>query len=239
MTDAEWSADDLLAAEYVVGVLSADDRTGVQRRIAAEPAFAAEVETWEERLTPLLAEVPPETPPRVVWRRISAQLGVAPRSSSGLWNNIAVWRAAAGAFAVAAAAAVAVVVLTPAKVVMQQAPTPAQTPEITSVALLRQDTGPASFVVSFDREAGRMIITPIDARIDADRSFELWLLPDGQAPVSLGVVNSDKALILRPEQLVGPAGERGALAITVEPLGGSPDGKPTGPVIATGQLQPI
>ena len=73
----------------------------------------------------------------------------------------------------------------------------------------------------------------------ADRSFELWVLPEGQAPVSLGVLNGREALVLDTAKLLGPDGETANLAITLEPLGGSPSGDPTGPVVASGALSPV
>lgn len=43
MTDQELTPDEQLAAEYVVGVLSSEERAVAERRIAAEPDFATEV----------------------------------------------------------------------------------------------------------------------------------------------------------------------------------------------------
>ena len=232
--------DDQLAAEYVVGVLTAEARAGVERRMASDAGFAGLVAAWEERLMPLLAEVAPETPPRVVWMRISAQLGgrsTVASGAGGLWRSVAAWRATTAVFAVAAAAAVAVMVATPPTVIT--APTPQARGELTSVALLKDQVGPTSFVVTFDRDNSRLIITPVAADASADHSFELWVLPKGAAPVSLGVLNDKQALIIRTDQLVGPDGASADLAVTLETRGGSPTGKPQGPVVASGQLRPV
>ena len=234
--------DDQLAAEYVVGVLTAPERLAVERRIASDAAFADAVAAWEARLIPMLAEVPPETPPRVVWMRISAQLGAAPRAASepsGLWRSIAVWRATAAVCAVVAGASIFALMTTPPRVITTPTPTAQSQRELTSVALLKDQAGPTSFVVTFDRDNGRLIITPVAAEAGADRSFELWLLPDGQAPVSLGVLNDKEAMILRTDQLIGPDGATAALAVSLEPLGGSPTGQATGPIVASGQLKPL
>src|SRR5262249_16799819 len=58
---------DLIAAEYVLGVLSAEERRAVARRLAQEPALAAEVAFWEERLGGLADAVAPVTPPAATW----------------------------------------------------------------------------------------------------------------------------------------------------------------------------
>jgi len=58
--------DGLLAAEYVIGVLSARERAAVERRMRLDKAFAALVESWELHFSPLAdayEEVPP--PPAV------------------------------------------------------------------------------------------------------------------------------------------------------------------------------
>lgn len=240
MTDHDLTPDEQLAAEYVVGVLTSDERAQAERRMAAEPAFAAEVAAWQERLTPLLAEIEPETPPRVVWMRVAAQLGVsATNRSSGVWNSVAIWRGVAAVASLAAAVAVAALVLTPPRVVTVPGQVPAAAPVLTSIALLKQEAGPTSFVVTLDKAHDRLIVATVAGQAQADRSFELWVLPEGQAPVSLGVLNGREALVLDTAKLLGPDGETASLAITLEPLGGSPSGDPTGPVVASGALTPV
>ena len=240
MTDHELSPDEQLAAEYVVGVLTSEERAQAERRIAAEPGFAAEVADWQERLMPLLAEIEPETPPRVVWMRVAAQLGVsATNRSSGAWNSVAVWRGVAAGASLAAAVAVAALVLTPPRVVTVPGQVPTAAPVLTSIALLKEEAGPTSFVVTLDKAHDRLIVATVAGQAQADRSFELWVLPEGQAPVSLGVLNGREALVLDTAKLLGPDGETANLAITLEPLGGSPSGDPTGPIVASGALSPV
>ncbi|MGV8955085.1 MAG: anti-sigma factor [Cypionkella sp.] len=234
------TTDEQLAAEYVVGVLTAEDRVTAERRIVAEPGFAAEVAAWQERLMPMLAEIEPETPPRVVWMRVAAQLGVSSASRpAGAWNSVAVWRGVAGAASLAAALAIAALVLTPPKVVVEQAPASVAGPAITSVALLKEEAGPTSFVVTLDKANDRLIVATVAGQAQSDRSFELWVLPAGQSPISLGVLNGRDALVLDTAQLLGADGETASLAITLEPLGGSPVAGPTGPVVASGALTPV
>jgi anti-sigma-K factor RskA len=239
MTDHELSPDEQLAAEYVVGVLTSEERAQAERRIAAEPGFAAEVADWQERLMPLLAEIEPETPPRVVWMRVAAQLGVSATRPAGVWNSVAVWRGVAAVASVAAAVAVAALVLTPPRVVIEPGAAPAAAPVLTSIALLKEEAGPTSFVVTLDKAHDRLIVATVAGQAQADRSFELWVLPEGQAPVSLGVLNGREALVLDTAKLLGPDGETASLAITLEPLGGSPSGDPTGPIVASGALSPV
>jgi anti-sigma-K factor RskA len=72
----------------------------------------------------------------------------------------------------------------------------------------------------------------------AGRDYELWALPKGGVPVSLGVLPSEGA-----SSRILTAIQKRALAIsnqvavTIEPLGGSPTGQPTSDVIYVAPLR--
>lgn len=64
------------------------------------------------------------------------------------------------------------------------------------------------------------------------KSYQLWLLPAGGPPVSLGVLPERGAIDIPldgdlPTRLLTAAG----IAVSLEPAGGSPTGQPTGPVV--------
>jgi len=67
----------LIAAEYVLGVLGAEERREVERRLAQEPALASEVAFWEQRLGVLADAVAPVTPPQHTWSQIEAAIPAA------------------------------------------------------------------------------------------------------------------------------------------------------------------
>ena len=50
---------------------------------------------------------------------------------------------------------------------------------------------------------GVIIVATVVGQAQADRSFELWVLPEGQPPVSLGVLNGREALVLDTAKLLG------------------------------------
>jgi anti-sigma-K factor RskA len=74
--------------------------------------------------------------------------------------------------------------------------------------------------------------------IARDRSLELWMLPDGRPPQSLGLVPASG---VDRVALRAPAGVTlqniPALAVSLEPAGGSTTGAPTGPVLYTGRVE--
>ncbi|WP_269713308.1 anti-sigma factor [Caulobacter sp. NIBR2454] len=233
MTDPHHDDKDFSAAEYALGVLSADERVRARRRMETEPAFAAEVADWDRRLAPLIEEVRSVTPPRTVWLRIKAGLGAQP---VGVWNNLTTWRVATAASLTAAAACLAIIVTTPVPapqgmIVAEQKPTPM------AVAALKPEGGPPAFVVAYDEAGKRLIIAPAAVTPDGVHDHELWMLqPDGK-PVSMGVISAGQVLVI-PTNRFGLTSS-GSLAVSAEPLGGSPTGVPTGPVVAAGQLTPL
>jgi anti-sigma-K factor RskA len=74
-------AQDALAAEYVLGTLSADEREHAEALLTLDPGFAASVRMWERRLGELNVMVEAVEPPPELWDKIKAELGVAETSS--------------------------------------------------------------------------------------------------------------------------------------------------------------
>ena len=103
------SESEALAAEHALGVLDARERAAAETRMATDPAFAADVEAWRERLAPMLGGVAAVPPTPELWRRIERLL---PANDNGaLMNRLKFWRnTAMGGFALAAASLAAVVV---------------------------------------------------------------------------------------------------------------------------------
>ena len=71
---------------------------------------------------------------------------------------------------------------------------------------------------------------------DIQHDYELWMLPaDGQAPISLGLLPQQGERVLNwQSQAEGIA--IAALAVSLEPRGGSTTGAPTGPVLFTAEI---
>ncbi|RUU48338.1 anti-sigma factor, partial [Mesorhizobium sp. M2C.T.Ca.TU.002.02.1.1] len=108
----ERGGDDLLAAEYVLGVLAADERQVASRRIDTETAFARLVDAWEVRFAPMAAAYAAVEPPASVKAAIDRRLFASSASTApggSLWASLAFWRG----LAAAAIAALAVYVALP------------------------------------------------------------------------------------------------------------------------------
>ena len=112
----------------------------------------------------------------------------------------------------------------------------AAAPEIQYVAVLSDDKSSTSMLVTFDPKNKRLLIKRVGGfQAQADKSLQLWALPAGGAPKSLGVLGSDP--VIRLTAASSDVREVPTLAISLEPLGGAPAGSgPTGPVLLKGTL---
>ena len=213
-----------LAAEYVLGVLDAQQRREAEQRLTRDPAFASEVAFWEQRLGGLADGVRPVAPPAKIWSGIEAALMPRP-ARSNLWNSVVFWRWSAIASAALAAASLAVVYVA----VLSSGRAP---------LVARLDAGgQAGFVAAIDAGRGSITIVPASLTNVDQRALELWLIAPGDRPRSLGLIEPGRPVrISVPPDLAARISPDAALAVSVEPLGGSPTGLPTGPVVASGKL---
>lgn len=225
MTAADDHNDNIaLAGEYALHLMDADARRAFEARLDAEPALRALVVEWNEQLAPLADNFTPQTPPPAVKARINAVL--FPATPSGTWS---LWRVLAGS-GLAAVLAVGVLVMLP----QDPAPTPF-TPSLTA-EIAAED---ASLIVlaSFAPETGVLRIDRQAGAANAGRVLELWLIAEGaDAPVSLGVLPDETQTDIALPETLAQAISGGTLAISDEPLGGSPTGVPTGDVLALGAV---
>jgi anti-sigma-K factor RskA len=232
----EHGGDDVVAAEYVLGVLPAEERAAAARRVETDPAFARLVERWEADLSPLAsgyAEVEaPASVKAALDRRLFSNAGaadVAP-ASSGLLSSLAFWRGLAIAALAALALAVALPLLNP----------PASLPEARLVASLAPQDSDVHYMVVYDARTHDVGLSHVTGERADGRDFELWVIDGQQPPLSLGVIPAGASVHLAVDDALRRHIASGAVfAISLEPAGGSPTGQPTGPVVAAGDLKTI
>lgn len=218
---------DRLAAEYAAGTLRGGARRRFERLLVSHTTLADAVRAWEERLMPLTVSVAPVLPPAHVWLRIQARLGhgepaAKRRVPVAFWRSLSV---IASGIAVTLAVLLAV-------------PEPVQPPVI--VVLERAADAPRSpgdatspFIASLSADGRALVTRPVAAvAVSPDRALELWAMPPEGAPRSLGLVSAETATVRREGLPRGTV----ALAVSLEPAGGSPTGAPTGPVLYVGKL---
>lgn len=207
--------DEALAGEYVLGVLARDERLAAERRIAADPAFAAAVAAWQNRLAPL-NDAYPEQPAPDLLPAIEARLFPAPPGARRRW-----FAPFAGALT-AAALALAVLAVLPVPPVPQPA----------LIASLASAGQTLTFAVQIDPDAGTLTLTRTGGEgPGAGQDYQLWVIGAEGVPAPLGLIR--QAQETRPAPGLAPGQ---VLAVSLEPLGGSPTGLPTGPVLVTGVI---
>lgn len=225
--------DEILAAEYVLGLLSIDGRRMVERRMTADQPFATAIERWQVNLSSFDDHYEDVLPSEAVLAGIERRLfGQAEpkRSSSDLWNSMAFWRWLSLGTSVAAVAALifASGILFPSG------------RNGSLVAELSAPSNAVNMLASYDAASGRMRIVPVAAGRAQEKSLELWLVPGQGDPFSLGVLPADTGgQLVIPADFRSRLGNGVTLAVTLEPFGGSPTGRPTGAIVASGTARSL
>lgn len=216
-----------LAAEYVLGSLRGAARRRFERLMAERPDWRDEVELWSTRLAGLAQTVLPVAPPESIWARIRARVNAGP--AAGEPRALRWWKALAAMSSFAAIVLAVMLIAVP----FEPGPGP-------QVSILRDEQSRSGWVLTIAlRARGAEIRVAVEgARAIPGKAFELWAVPGaGAAPVSLGLLPSQGTATLPVSPQVLPLLQRAAaLAVSIEPPGGSPTGQPTGPIAYQGKL---
>ena len=234
--EIEHDKDRLLVAEYTLGLLDPKDVAALEKRLPQEPQLRTEFIFWSEKFALLTNELPGVTPSAQVKIAIRQRLfaetaaNTSDTSASSWWAWIFSPKGL-GSAVMAVVLAFGLVYLIPKPF----------TPDYTAV-LQTQDN---NLVINahYDADKHLLRMTPIKGQPAPRRDIELWLIAGDGLPVSLGVLKNIESStthqdILLPREL--SVNINGAtLALSDEPLGGSPTGQPTGAVLATAIVQVI
>jgi anti-sigma-K factor RskA len=106
------------------------------------------------------------------------------------------------------------------------------------VAVLQQEPTAPAFLLTVDLQNRTLTARRLTAAPDADRSYELWLIPDkASSPHSLGLVGNEEFTTRPiPADADADALRSASYAVSLEPAGGSQKGVPTGPILFTGTM---
>lgn len=241
----------LLAERYVLGVMGRLARRRFSRLLDEDPRVADSVYAVESNLAPLAWDLPQEAPSALVWRRIVRQAGLGSRrpepapvrspetDGAGRWRLIGM--AASIAFVAssigwwqASTRPPEVVVETVVETVTEEVPVPLEP----AVGIVTNEGGDAIWVARiYDTlERAEISVSKLPEPRD-NNDYQLWLLKDDGVPVSLGLLpqSGTRTLSLDPFAMEA-LGQGSTLAVSLEPLGGSPELVPTGPVLYTAAL---
>lgn len=230
---------DMAAAELALGLLDGEDRAHALRRMLAEHGFAQDVERWRKHLAALFDLWPAMEAPPGVLARVERTIDGPAASPAVPAKRRLFWPVAAGLSSVAAAVMLVVIVTRPLPL-----PGPAPRPVAAAhaailVASIDRGKAGAPVTAVYDPNSAALRLTPA-ALAEADRSAELWVIAGDGVPHSLGLLKpSGPSSFTVSHDNRARLATGAVLAVSIEPVGGSPTGLPTGPVVAKGALAPV
>jgi anti-sigma-K factor RskA len=258
---------DRLAAAYALGTLRGGARRRFETQARQSPALRATALAWQERFAAITELQHVQSPDPNVWKRIQntveAERGPVKSAQSTPGGNnwlaaVRLWRTAALGAGLATIAAFGVSFYLVGEMreresqlaqadrarstlADQNAQLTAQlqaTPEIQYVAVLSDDRTAPSMLVTFDPKHNTLTLKRLgDYQAAPDKSLQLWTVPPGGGPKSLGVIGGNPVIKLTAAE--AQVRDPHVLAISLEPKGGVPsETGPTGPVLFKGPMLP-
>jgi anti-sigma-K factor RskA len=215
---------DRLASEYALGTLRGPARRRFERWRAGTPLVDQRCRFWEERLMHLAKGLAPVQPPAHVWQAIQRRLNLTTRRP--VLRRIRSFALAASVLLVVGLTALLYWHSLPAN-------------RATAVATISAKSGEHVWELEVFGNADRLVAraAKLPARPPGS-DYELWALPKGAAPVSLGILPaagaSTRTLTLMQKQALALSSQ---VAVSIEPLGGSPTGQPTGTIVYVAPLR--
>lgn len=242
-----------LASEYVLGTLSGRARRRFEAWMREDADLRRTVAEWGTRLNPLTAALPDVAPHARVWNAVAARIapkgvGEAPgAASTSVWDSLAFWRGLGLAASGLAAALLVFVGVRPPQIVerVQVVEREVEKPMRVSdganpwqpsyVATLKDKDGKTMLMIYVGRKSDELWVKYEGDNMPKDASLELWGLDTNGQPKSLGLIKeTGKNMIKLPDMAEKSVATYKTLAVSMEPMGGSKMGTPTGPVMYKG-----
>jgi anti-sigma-K factor RskA len=233
------------AGEYVLGTLAPEEKRTLESALATDSALLREVYAWQDRLLGLTRRLSPLPVPAAVWPRVAARLqdpparatvqADRPAANDAVWSSVRFWQAVSGG-ALAAAVVLGVMLVSPlGERGLSGGQQVAQAPRYLAVLQSPDNAATGWVVETVGADAIRLVQVGEGAVIPEGKTMQFWTKPEGaQGPTSLGLVKPGQVVTVPIRQLPGLA-DRTLFELTLEPAGGSPYNKPSGPILFVGK----
>lgn len=220
---------DKLAGEYVLGTLRGLARKRFERLAADNATIRLHIREWEERLMTLSHALPDVEPPARVWRAIEARIKAEAKRQPAQPRGNRWWRPLALLLA-----GVSAVLMVYVGVGLQ----PTTRPGDSYIVVLNGGQMKPVMLAKADARTGEIQVRVLAQQtLASDKALELWGLPKAGKPRSYGLIPASGVIKLKFDRPVEQVlQDIAALAVSLEPQGGSPTGQPTGPVLYSGEL---
>jgi|GEM_PF-239490 len=232
-----------LAAEYVLGTLKGKARDRFETLKMQHTQIAQSVEYWESQLNNLATFLAPHDPNDRVWQNIKSRIGLEMQDVAHVKHDVvniseskqassdrntdtarssAPWQWISG-LAVAASLVLAVLLVRSIPEVIEP---------VQSIAVFNNESAQALWSIDITASSIFVKTTQRVPKLPAN-DYQLWIVPKGgAAPISLGLISQLAETVLAKPDVFDTV-EIAALAVSKEPLGGSPNGSPTEVLYAT------
>jgi anti-sigma-K factor RskA len=221
MIDDQIQDDDMLAAEYALGLLMGADLADAQRRLANDQAFARLVTAWEVRLTQLTDDVAPQQPSPATKKLLLGRMFPDTRRPS-FWQGVRIWQAVS---------AVCLLWLGILGVTNLYSPNDFTAPLYTAEIVAQ--AGDFRVIAVVDKSTDEVILTKILGAAPEGRILQVWAHGEGEPAISVGLWPEGESIRLALPPTIAAVQGVLTLGISEEPVGGSPTGSPTGRVFGT------
>jgi len=236
MSSADHPDSDLIE-KYLSGTASEGQVARFEALMREDPAFRELFEGAEARLSQEYEALEPVEPPAELLDDLMHQIDpsleatvtqLTPKVQSEPWRMISIVSSLAAAVAIGFH-------LLPAT------PSDDFGEQIRAVVFLEGDGGNGTVIALRDDRSKQLLARISGVELGENQVQELWLVREGaETPISLGLLprtSDDGSLLMTIDHEVSPGQD--TLAISIEPLGGSPLDGPSGPVILAGIVQAV
>lgn len=228
-TDIKERDDDTLAAEYAIGVLPLNERIAFENRLINDQALVAQVDWWNEQFIPMSEEIEAVDPPKQLLGKIEQRLFQAETGSVSWWQSLDLWRG----LSIASLSGMIIF----GGLYVSQINQNSNPDRSLFVGQLSSDESDLKLVAYYDSSSNQLRLNRTSGQALPERSLELWIIPEGQKPISLGLLpDSSGHEIEIPNELKSAISSNALLAVSDEQDGGSPTGQPTGAILALGNI---
>lgn len=228
-----------LSQRYVTGVMPYLARRRFQDLITSNEAVQESVLAWEAYFMPLALAVAPIKPSDLVWRRILNNINTTPRKNKP--GNFGSRPLVAG---FSALMFVGLVVTSTGwwqtanqapQVIVETVEKPV--PESAIISVMGQPEPPIWIIKIYPETKNLTVAVQDIPQLVPEKDYQLWALKNDETPISLGILpKTGDAELKLDEVMLASIAQSSILAVSLEPLGGSPKNVPTGPVIHTAKL---
>lgn len=203
-----------MAAEYVLGTLTRDEKARFEALLAVSHDAQKEVIQWQEHLDILNDSLTPIAPPDTIWSKVDQ--ATRPQKHRSWWS----WQPLA---------ALSLVLLITVGVIFQ----PFSTPENVYVYLIKDEQQDPGWVMNASMKKNELSIKCLkEVEMPENTFYEAWLMLEDEEPVTLGFLPGEeegtRIIKIKPEwrdKLMDSD-----IVVTMEGPDGAPSGYEMGPL---------